>query len=572
MTVKETKQQLVHLLKDDSAKVVSLVGKWGTGKSFMWDELKLSDEPLYKAALYASIFGESSIDQIKLKLIHSAAKSLDDYPLLYKALRETWKSTIKVAEGFHKGFTALNDIGLVLAPTVLRGRLLVLDDIERKHEKLSIDEILGFIDEMTKRYGCRVLLILNDDKLNQRDLWDMLREKVIDQELLLSTSTAEAIEIALTSESSKWSKEIALCTHTCGITNIRIAKKIIKVVNSILNDQNDLSSAVLNRTIPSIVLLSAIHYKGLEDGPDFSFVLDQGSANDWIFARPEKQEKVSEDDERKSRWQSLMHRMGIYSCDEFELLVVEYLKSGLFDRIEIVKVIDRYVREGAINGAVMRCNLFFERVFWEHRLTDEQLLEEGKVVAAEAALLPATTVTSLYDELIDIPGGSAVANEAIESWIKSFRQRDDKDKMSASPFHQKVHPKIKDEFDSIERGAQASISAIDACKYIASNRAWGERQTLALRSASVFDFEELIRHSQTNELKTLLWQMIDLCVNKESYTAHFGSAMDNFVEASRSIVQDEGQVKLAKVLRRLFAEKHLSSLLEPTLLQKPVSQ
>lgn len=52
-------------------------------------------------------------------------------------------------------------------------------------------------------------------------------------------------------------------------------------MNRVLENQANLSDVLLNRVVPSTVLLSAIHYKGIEDGPDFDFVLAQGTPNDW---------------------------------------------------------------------------------------------------------------------------------------------------------------------------------------------------------------------------------------------------------------------------------------------------
>ena len=184
MSLKTTKEQLVQLLADTDNKVVALSGKWGTGKSFMWDQVQqASSDEAVKGALYASLFGVSSIDQVKLKLIQSSAKAAESYPVLFRSAKQALQTGIKALEGFHRGFGALNDIGLLLAPALLRQKVLVLDDIERKHEKLSIDEVLGFIDEFTKQHSSRVVLILNDDQLEKRDVWNTLREKVIDQDL-----------------------------------------------------------------------------------------------------------------------------------------------------------------------------------------------------------------------------------------------------------------------------------------------------------------------------------------------------------------------------------------------------
>jgi hypothetical protein len=101
--------------------------------------------------------------------------------------RKVAGTAVKGLETLHKGLGVINDLGILAAPALLRGKLIVLDDLERKHDKLDIEEILGFIDEYTQRFEARVLLILNTDRLKKRDIWDTLREKVVDQELRLTT-------------------------------------------------------------------------------------------------------------------------------------------------------------------------------------------------------------------------------------------------------------------------------------------------------------------------------------------------------------------------------------------------
>jgi hypothetical protein len=59
---------------------------------------------------------------------------------------------VKAASEHYKALAALNDLNLLfMAPAVLRDIVIVIDDIERKHEKLGIDEVLGFIDEYSKQ-------------------------------------------------------------------------------------------------------------------------------------------------------------------------------------------------------------------------------------------------------------------------------------------------------------------------------------------------------------------------------------------------------------------------------------
>ncbi|MEY9524199.1 hypothetical protein ABIF70_005340 [Bradyrhizobium japonicum] len=188
MSLQETKDHLIQLLADPDNKVIALSGKWGTGKSHLWREVQAaSADETTKGALYVSLFGLSDIDQLKRKLIESVVPVAESHPGLWDGAKRAMNSGIKVLESFHKGFGAISDLSLLLAPAMLRDKMIVIDDIERKHEKLSVDEVLGFIDQYSQQYGSRFVLILNSDQLAQRPVWDTLREKVIDQEIRLLT-------------------------------------------------------------------------------------------------------------------------------------------------------------------------------------------------------------------------------------------------------------------------------------------------------------------------------------------------------------------------------------------------
>ena len=66
MSLKKTKDQLIKLLGQPDNTVIALSGKWGTGKTHLWNEVKdESGDDSVKKALYVSLFGLSSVDQVK---------------------------------------------------------------------------------------------------------------------------------------------------------------------------------------------------------------------------------------------------------------------------------------------------------------------------------------------------------------------------------------------------------------------------------------------------------------------------------------------------------------------------
>lgn len=565
MTLKLTKEQLIQLLADQDNSVIALTGKWGTGKSHMWEEVRsTSHDEKVSGALYASLFGLSSIDQVKMKLIQSAVPAAEANPGLWAGAKQAVSSGIKVLEGFHKSFGALNELGLLLAPAVLRERLIVLDDIERKHERLNVDEILGFIDEFSQRHDSRFVLILNTDRLDKQDMWSVLREKVVDEELLLDTTATEAFEIAIALTGSDFRDQIRKSVEECGVTNIRIIRRVIKAVNRILEGRHGLSEAVLSRVIPSTVLLSCVHYRGIPDGPTFDYVLRHGTVRDSRLLRKKEGVPESEDSKREASWNLLMGRLGIRSTDEFELLVIELLRSGMFDVAKVAKVIDRYVAENKLMETRESYHRFLRRAFWEHTLTEAELLAEASVLAQRAHLLDAGTVTAFHDTVTGLAGGKEVADRAVDLWIAALRAKNLKEVEMHTVCRQKIHPRMRAEFEAINAQGQTDTSVLEACKHITETSGWGPRQEFALKSATPEDMEAVIRTSTTADLMVFMGKMLDLCIHKQTYLVHFGSAMDNFVRACRSIAQDPSSGRLGKLIEELFAESNLKQLLTPT--------
>lgn len=560
MSLKETREQLIQLLTDKDNKVIALSGKWGTGKSYMWEQVKAaSADPEVKSALYASLFGASSVDQIEIKLLQSSTKSAESYPVLFKSIKQTYKTAVKALEGVNSGFSALNDLGLLIAPALLKNKVLVLDDIERKHESLSIDEVLGFIDEFTKQHECRVVLILNDDQLDKREVWNTLREKVIDQELRLTTSAKEAFKIGIGIIPSPWEQQLETNVIHCGVTNIRIVCKIIKVVNRIIGERSDLGPALLARVIPSAVLLASVHYKGIEDGPTFPYILSRGSLEELEDDTTDENDKDAK--KKRSSWDGLLSELGIYSCDEFELLVIEYLQSGLFNVAGLSAVIDRYIAENDALETRDRCNKLIDRSFWDYRLSEEDILAQAGPVAEKSMLIDPYMVTSVHDILVGLKDGKDLANQAVDNWIKSFNERNLEHAELDNMFGHKVHPRIVAAFDAINVAAQENTSLFEACECIVQKNGWGIRQEMAFRQATVLDFEATIRSADYKGLRMFMHKMVRISLDKAQYEVHFGSASENFILACKKIIDDKDSPRLAAVVKMVFSNSAASALL-----------
>lgn len=175
------KGNLQDLIADREVRVMALSGKWGTGKSHMWDSLrKASTDSHIQGALYVSLFGVATITELKLKLAQSAVPMIKKRGPQADAVKGAISAIKNGAQGFFKLGTALDEFALLAVPAMVREKFIVVDDIERKHEKLTIDEVLGFIDDFTRNYGCRIMLILNTDRQRGAETVSLRRKTILD--------------------------------------------------------------------------------------------------------------------------------------------------------------------------------------------------------------------------------------------------------------------------------------------------------------------------------------------------------------------------------------------------------
>lgn len=423
VTLAKCRQNIEEILADGDNRVIALSGKWGTGKSHLWRSVQeTSNDEKIRDAVYVSLFGSRSIAELKLKIAQGVVPTLKKGGALAETIRNGLVVARKALEGLNSGFSALEQFALVAAPLMIKGRLIVIDDIERKYDGLAIEEILGFIDDCVQNLGCRILLILNSDQLEDKEHWEVLREKVIDQELRLDTSSTEAFDIAAVLTPSAVAAHIKPAIETCQLTNIRVIRKIIRVVNRLLNDRPGLPPEVLARIIPSATLLSAIHYKGLENGPDFDFVLnfDEMLVAMVSNARAQRGEDETPEAKARERWRLLLDKLGIHGTDEFEVLVIAYLKSGLMESGAIGKTIDRYLAEGNALAARASAFDFFERCIWRPDISEEELVSELRAMLPNVGLLDMFAATSLHDQAMRLAGGADLAPEIINAWIPAF--------------------------------------------------------------------------------------------------------------------------------------------------------
>lgn len=567
MTLSRTKKNLLDALKDKENKVIALSGKWGTGKTHLWSEIqKDSEEEDVRKAVSASLFGVNDVRELKVKFAQALAPLIGREGKYDEAIRSTAKGVAKLIDGIFPASEGVAELFQAVMPFVLKDRFLVLDDIERKHAELSIDEVLGFIDECVQKNDCRVLLILNSDKLNEASTWQLYHEKVIDLELRLETSPEEAFDIAARLTPTPFSEGLKKAVSACGVNNIRIIRKMIRATNNVLGKRRELPSHVLNRTIPSIALLSAIHFKGIEDAPDLDFVLNfNGYMKDMAWTDAADTPETKAITQNHARWRLILEKLGIRATDNFEALVAHYLRSGLLDADVLSNVIDRLIDEGRELSARNSAYDLIERGLWSPDVPESQLLDELKGLLPDMRFIDMYTATSLHSLASRLKGGDVVADQLIRQWIVAFRDAQESNPAglltSHNFFHRQVHPDIEQEIRTQRAKQEKRITVLDVCRSIMEKQGWGQPEMDLMRMITAHEYETAIEIASGSDLKVLLLQSIDYVKNPHLYGDFTQNGANAFVDACRTIVQRDPNSRRARLLREVFSDAGLQSRL-----------
>lgn len=566
MTLAKTKQRLVQILQDNNLKVIALSGEWGCGKTSLWDQIQReANDPKIRNARYVSLFGVRDISQLKLKLVQSILPAIAQSNTLSEGMVRLWRTGKDALKKIHPAFTAMDALALVAVPAALHNQFVVIDDLERKNSALDVDEILGFVDEYSKRFGTRFLLILNSAALeltSENSLWSAFREKVIDEEIRLSPKPSEAFDIAVSDLDAPYRSTVKKSVEICGVTNIRVIRIAYRLVCRLIGNQTHLVPAVLKRTIPSIVLISATYNRAIKDGPSLDFIknFNRGSGG-WLDDLSDRN-FPSSDDGHLASWKMLMPRLGISSSDEFEELVVRYVHEGDREIETIQETIVSYISNERRIAAQNAAWDLIEKIRWEVSTADSTLVLEAENLVDQVIDMDAATISTLHHFVSGLEKSENISEVLIDTWINHFENSAPVEMADVpSVINEGWHPRLKDAVMRVKNQKDQQITLAEVVLGLVGRNGWGNVEEGVLRSATVIDFMNAMRTLRGQEFKLFVLKSLDILEQGQAYENYFGNAGQNFLEACREIVQCEGSSRFGRLLREVFSESKVPELL-----------
>lgn len=552
VSITKTKDQLKAIVENRDNKVVALSGAWGTGKSHLWKDIQIAsscDE--VRDALYASLFGVSDLATLKVKLAEQVLSKKENIGRVGDLLKHMSKLR-PFMKRLVSNYDAWEEMALLASPVILKNRFIVIDDIERKGASLSIDHILGFIDEYVQQHGARFLIIMNTDQLKDSEVWETLREKVVDYEVRLKTTPEEAFEVANSLCASKYRELVGEAVKACNVVNIRIVNKIVRAINLIFDGHEGLPDDILCRMIPSTVLIAATHYKGIKDGPTMEFVLSPPKLNLYVNSPHKTTHIETSEDKQKVKWRALMDAIGVIRPDKYEELVADFFSSGLFDRSHLDAILARYrldEEKARFDSDLIK---FYEKASWDVLATDASLIQEAESLCSRISFASARVATGLCEELSMLDGGEDISERVISGWIDA-KKDDLSELVDGNHFDEKVHPRIVEYAKRAVAEDERAFGIVDACLSMQKNSGYSARHENALNFRGVEDYECFIRNATPEERKVVFYQFRQMYLNRPGAYLGFSPAITAFFEACQKIAS-EPPSRLQKIVIRLMRQ------------------
>lgn len=513
MSTKLVKDEISRFLASPEPEVLSIRGSWGAGKTYAWNRLLLSakeDGPIaLKKYAYISLFGVQSLEELKYAIFESTveSKEIGAEPTL-EGLKNNTSAVLKIVGRHSIGsllgyFKSVSDVVKTISFLSVSNQVICLDDIERKGKNLRTQDVLGLVSLLRDRRKCKVVLILNDNELEDEDKKQLARyhEKVIDSSLLFAPTPQDCVDIALPNARGP---TISLSKHTValGISNIRVIKKIERLVVQVAPLLQPYDSAVLEQAINRLALFGWAHFGRATDGDDslIEFLLKY-RGNDW--AGPPDPETLSE---VEAKWVDLLDRYGFTSVDELDLVLLDAIKNGFVDTGRLTahaKELDAKHKAAQSDKALNDAWSLVHDSFDDNE--DEVLSCMVQAYTENIAIVTPGTMESLV-ELLKALGHEEDAKEAIEFYMD---KRGDEPRafydLESHPFHSRfTDPDLAKAFRDKLATFKIDVDPASILERIETQKGWSQKDIDILCMLSVADYKEMFKSERGARMRLIV--------------------------------------------------------------------
>ncbi len=506
MSLEIIQEQIQKFFKSSTPEVMAIVGKWGVGKTYTWDNLlseaKESGEIGFEKYSYVSLFGINSLEAFKFAVFENLIKTemigkketpIDFNQDTLNFVKAKWK----------KGISLLTDLPFVrnqipanfesMLFSSISSALICIDDLDRKGTGLNIEDVLGLVTVMKGKKDCKVVLIFNDEEEALKE-YKKHKEKIIDLELRFIITPEEAANYAINKDGYefKTAKELS---QNLKIVNIRALKKIEHFIKLIIPFLKGYEEETKYAVIHSLTLFTWCYYCSNDRAPSFDFITSLTFQNYLGIGGNEER------NEKEEKWMVTLRNYEYTNFDSLDRVLAEFVRSGFI----IEKDFNQEVKtknDGILNNKGIQSYIDAWSVY-HNSFKDNQeevigtLFQSCKDNISLISRANLNETVRIFREL----GEDKKASEMIEFFVEANKKNIDIFNLEIEQYNEaEMDDEIIEKFNTLYKSSVTQETASEILARISGANSWSPDDVAILANTSVEEYYQLFKSESGKQL------------------------------------------------------------------------
>jgi hypothetical protein len=558
MSTELLRSELKRLLRTDNPEILCIRGRWGIGKTFLWqttlEAAKANKECVLERYSYVSAFGLTMLADLRTSIVENV-ELLSDPSDPAAVVRRTagrlvqGAAAIGAAAAEITGFGGLANVIKEVGPlffAVVRNQIICFDDLERTI--IPISTILGLASFLKEQRSCKVVIILNDEAFQSdaSEEWQRYFEKVIDLDFHFAPTANDSVRIAL--HDLKQSKSVAIVETSCehlGIANIRVIRRIYRMIEQLLPLLKGATPETVKQSIQTVCLFAWAKYEP-DIAPSEEFLLKRRGRYDYLF----RKQKGEELPPSEVAWNALLDEYGFGATDELDLLLWEGIKLGYFDPTAIrpkVAELDMQHRASRKSGSIEKSWRAFHQSFDDNTGEVLKNIEDGfRSGIQEVNLLTLDGTIGIVKAL----GEEVKAGELLEFFMKNKKANPQFWDVDSQAFPEPlkdpdVIKAVSERYEEVRQTSRQSPGEV--LLKLGKQNGWGQEDAEILKELTENDFVKLFHEYRGSDLLTVVSAALQF-----ERIAGVGELLEVSRRARSALVKIKGESRLNEIRVKKF--------------------